>query len=268
MRIKRENIIKTVCIFLFFCCIYAGAEKNGELSGATDIKKSGNIEMAQRNIDSAPVEGKKEKKETADIKPYTIEDFEIIYQNPELPTGCEATALTMVLQFYGFTVSKTEVASTYLPREEYILYTDSSGRMCGPDLDNYFVGDPFSEGTVCGAGALVTAANRYLKECGSSLRAEDISGCTAEELYERICKNQPVVVLVTIDMQDRGQTTGWYTESEKYVEWSVNDHGAVLIGWNENEVTIACPIAGTENYSKEQFEKVFVSRGSKAVVIE
>ena len=37
---------------------------------------------------------------------HEIQDFEIIYQEPELPTGCEITALTMVLHYYGFDVDK------------------------------------------------------------------------------------------------------------------------------------------------------------------
>ena len=39
-----------------------------------------------------------------------------IAQNPELPTGCEITSLTMVLNYLGYNVSKTYMADNYLDR--------------------------------------------------------------------------------------------------------------------------------------------------------
>lgn len=144
-----------------------------------------------------------------DLTPYVIPDFEIIYQNPELPTGCEITALTMVLNHYGYKVDKTTMASEYLPTTTYYTYYESDGRMYGPDLNNYFVGDPFSElGTACGAEAVVTAANCYLEENESTIYAKNITGCSVEWLYQYVSKGNPVVVLVTIGMEDRHPTTG------------------------------------------------------------
>ncbi len=52
------------------------------------------------------------------------------------------------------------------------------------------------------------------------------------------------------------------------MEWSTNDHGAVLIGYTQDTVTIADPIAGMVEYSRTQFEEVFASRGSRCVILE
>ena len=52
------------------------------------------------------------------------------------------------------------------------------------------------------------------------------------------------------------------------MEWSTNDHGAVLIGYTEDTVTIADPISGEIVYDREDFEAVFLSRGSKCVILE
>ena len=122
-----------------------------------------------------------------------IADFPIINQMPELPTGCEITALTMAL---------------------------------------------------------------------------NVTGSSPEELYERVSQGQRVVVWVTISMADRGSTEGWYTENGDYVDWSTNDHGAVLVGYTETTVTIADPISGRMEYAREQFEEVFASRDSQCVVLE
>ena len=47
-----------------------------------------------------------------------------------------------------------------------------------------------------------------------------------------------------------------------------NDHGAVLIGYGPDTVTIADPISGLVEYSREQFESVFASRSYKCVIIQ
>lgn len=65
---------------------------------------------------------------------------------PELPTGCEITALAMVLQYFGYEVDKTALAAEYLPVVAYPdFYYGGDGNLYGPDMRENFVGDPFSE---------------------------------------------------------------------------------------------------------------------------
>ena len=123
---------------------------------------------------------------------YLIDDFEITYQMPELPTGCEITALAMALNYYGYGIDKVTMAVQYLPK---------------------------------------AAANLYYGA-------------------------------------DRQPAQGWYTENGEYVDWSTNDHGAVLIGYSEDTVTIADPISGLTEYSRGQFESVFESRGRQCVILQ
>ena len=56
-------------------------------------------------------------------------DAEVIGQNPELPTGCEITAVTMMLRYAGKDVNKIQLARE-MPRSN--------------DGNKGFVGDPFS----------------------------------------------------------------------------------------------------------------------------
>lgn len=100
------------------------------------------------------------------------------------------------------------------------------------------------------------------------MRAVDKSGASPNELYEFVSKDKPVVVWVTISMLDRTTPEGWYTEDGDYVDWSVNDHGAVLIGYSGDTVTIADPISGIVEYSRTQFENVFNSRSRQCVILE
>lgn len=63
---------------------------------------------AQRLVKEAELAKKQVVKEEkmAEEPAYVIPDFEVIYQLPELPTGCEMTAMSMVLQYWGYPVDK------------------------------------------------------------------------------------------------------------------------------------------------------------------
>lgn len=198
-----------------------------------------------------------------------IEDFGLILQMPELPTGCEITALTMMLNYYGYAVDKTVMASDYLPARDAGLHYGADGTLYGNDMEQYFIGDPATEnGYICGTGAIITAADGYLSDCGSSLRGEDLTGSDVNELYRLVSEGTPVLVWVTIGMEDRREIQGWYTEDRRFMDWSTNDHGAVLIGYSAGTVTIADPISGICEYSREQFEKVSVSRENQCVILK
>lgn len=160
------------------------------------------------------------------------------------------------------------MASEFLPLADANMYYGDDGKYYGADLNKFFVGDPFSEhGIICGTQAIVTAADTYLMSQKSHLSAKDITGSSVEELHRRVSKNQPVIVWITIRMEDRREPQGWYTETGTYVDWSTNDHCAVLIGYTDTTVTIADPISGEIEYDRKQFENVFASRGSQCVVL-
>ena len=96
----------------------------------------------------------------------------------------------------------------------------------------------------------------------------DHTGADVDMLYQFVSQDIPVIVWVTISMTERGDTVGWYTQSGEYVDWSIYDHGAVLIGYTQDTVTIADPISGKMEYSREDFELVFASRGNQCVVLQ
>ncbi len=198
-----------------------------------------------------------------------LTNFDIIEQYPELPTGCEITALTMVLNYYGYQVNKVTMALDYMPKVQAEFYRSEDGRLMGPDLENFFVGDPTEEtGYICGTGAIVTAANRYLADVGSGLTAAAMKNVQPEKLYDLIDQGTPVVIWCTINMEDRAETDGWYREDGTYMEWSTNDHGAVLIGYDEDTVTVADPIYSRITVSRDQFEKIFAERGGQCVILQ
>ena len=220
--------------------------------------------------ETSPTEAAKQETPKKSADEHTIPDFEIIYQEPELPTGCEITAATMALNYYGLNPDKVEMATHYLPREYFYFYYNENGIYIGPDLYNVFLGDPttLENGTVCGPGAIVTAANDFLKDSKSKLRAKDITGSSAKKLYSLVKQDVPVIVWITVYMNGRGDIQSWQTENGNTVDWGLNDHCGVLIGYTEDTVIIADPIQGKVEYTKEQFETTFEQRNNQCVIIK
>ena len=83
-------------------------------------------------------------------------DVPVVYQWPEMPNGCEATALTMLLQYYGFAADKLSVAYDYIPRSDF-TYTWFS--TYGPDPASAYAGDPALFGFYCLAPAVAEGAS-------------------------------------------------------------------------------------------------------------
>ena len=266
-----------IVIVLIFALVKLLSPSNAEVSASTSLiseqsssqttdSEQALTELSSSQTDSSDTDSDFSHEALPDS--YLIDGFDIIYQEPELPTGCEITALTMAINYYGFDVDKVTMAEDYLPCEEYNVYTGSDGLLYGNDLNEVFVGDPAGTGYICGTGAIITAANSYFADQGSELKAVDKTGITFDELYGYVSEGAPVVVWVTIGMEDRREAEGWYTTDGEWVDWSTNDHGAVLIGYSEDTVTIADPISGIIEYDRAQFESVFESRGNQCVIIE
>ena len=81
-----------------------------------------------------------------------IDNFPCLNQLPELPTGCEVTSLTMVLNYLGYDADKTDIAANYLEKGDY------------PDANpnTTFVGTPFDKASYgCFAPVITDCANLY-----------------------------------------------------------------------------------------------------------
>ena len=153
-------------------------------------------------------------------------DVPCYMQYPELPTGCESVALTNLLNYYGFGLSKTTIAGHYLPLSWSNNFVTA------------FAGDPFT-GTGgfngCVAPAIVIAGNNYLSAAGSSLRAVDVSFSSIPALKSRLSCGQPIEVWNT---EWGGYPGGRYAASwyngHSYGLWGGN-HAVVLKGYDDEK---------------------------------
>lgn len=259
---------KAICLMCLLLAIILSACKSTELTIASVSETTQITTTEPKTTQVTTTEPETTQIYTAPTS-YEISDFECIYQNPELPTGCEITAMDMVLQYYGFDIDKVTLANEYMPTISYGEYWNDASVDDRTDMNNYFIGDPETVmGYIAGTGAIGIAANDYLEETGSNLRAYDITGVSFSDLYDYVTDGVPVVVWVTIGMVDRTDIQYYYINDNDYIEWTNNDHGAVLIGYDDSTVTIADPIDGIVEYNKDQFEIVFESRGNMAIVIK
>lgn len=179
-----------------------------------------------------------------------------IKQNPELPTGCESVALTMVLNYYGFHLSKTTIAANYLPRSSSNFVTA-------------FAGNPFSSsGAGIYAPGLTNTANDFLKEKKSQLRATDITGISFKNLYKFIDDGTPVIVWNSMYMRNPIGNSTYYAVGKTWTFYTY-EHCVVLCGYNKkkNTVLINDPLSGLVWRSASSFEKIYNKLGKMAVVI-
>lgn len=187
-------------------------------------------------------------------------DASPLLQLPELPTGCEITSLTSVLNYLGYSVSKGTMADYYLPK-------------CNPgegSFRDYFIGNPRDGNSFgCFADPIVTAANSYISQNGGEYQAKNISGSDFSTILNYVADGTPVIVWGTMYMEQAYLTAAWYVNGEE-IRWIAQEHCMVLIGYDLSSwtVTVSDPLQGIVNYDLSLFIERHKEMLSQAVVIE
>ncbi|HBM81892.1 MAG TPA: hypothetical protein DD426_13840 [Clostridiaceae bacterium] len=190
-----------------------------------------------------------------------IDGVPVIGQMPELPTGCEATSAAMLLQWAGVDTNKVDVANNIKKGHVPVL---KNGKLYGPNPNNVFVGDPFSN---FGYGTfhkpIADVINMYLED-----KACDVTGASIDDLYKILNSGRPVIVWATIHMVEPKVSKIWYDENGDKVTWMIPEHALLLVGYTQAHVIVHDPYTGNkEHYSKSVFESVWKAMGSQAVTI-
>lgn len=188
---------------------------------------------------------------------YVLIDMENIEQNPELPTGCESVALTIVLNYFGFNLDKTTIA------DEYLIFTEEN-------FAEGYMGDPHTD---AGAGVfppgLVNTADRFLVENGSEKRAFDISDTEFEDLYNYVADGIPVIVWNTMYLEEPIPTDEICEYEGRQYRWFRNEHCVVLCGFDRetDKVFIQDPLDGFVERDADTFEEYYNTIGEYAMII-
>lgn len=188
-----------------------------------------------------------------DVETPTLYDKQVKYvfdekqdlQMPELPTGCEATALGTLLRMNGVNVTKFDVADA-MPKSD------------GSDFVYSFWGNPYSatDGWACMAPCSVITANKFLKN--SNKVAVEYTGTDLTDL------KFPSAVWVTMYLNDPLPSN---YESNGYRLFR-NPHCVVVTRIELDSVYVIDPLVGEVAYPLERFNIVYKELGCQAVCIE
>ncbi|MCQ2440382.1 MAG: C39 family peptidase [Clostridia bacterium] len=179
-------------------------------------------------------------------------------QNPELPTGCEITSLTTVLNFYGYTVSKTTMADKYLDKQN-----------APADWTKVFMGTPFDEHSFgCYAQPITNAANRFFADNKNKHIAYNKSGIAFSAILSEIDNGRPVVIWGTMSMKEAYKTVKFNIDG-KTMQWIAPEHCLVLIGYDIDRgvAVMSDPQKGIVEYNIYTVKQRYESMCSQCVFI-
>lgn len=187
----------------------------------------------------------------------------MILQNPELPTGCEVTSLTMLLDYIGFKSDKIVISEKYLEK----------GRYRASDPNKVFVGEPTSTFAYgCYSDVIVKSAEKFLEENDADKiwKVRNITGCDTKALYSAVGNGYPVIVWATVDMKEPRKGAEWIIpETNQKYAWTSGEHCLLLTGYDSKAriVFVNDPLKGKVTYCQTEFEKRFLQMGRNAVII-
>ncbi|TSI05249.1 hypothetical protein FJQ64_13150 [Lysinibacillus sp. BW-2-10] len=191
----------------------------------------------------------------------------VVKQNPELPNGCEVTALAAILNYYGVKADKVDLAKNYLPKEPF---TFKDNVRYGPDPNVAYAGDPALKkgGYYVYASPIVDVANQVLFENSSDYKAMNLSDASKKEIINYVQSGVPVLAWVTIDLKKPRTSGHWIIKgtNEKHATY-MNLHAVVMTGYKDGKVTVMNPLTGYETIDENVFFSSFESLGSHAIVI-
>lgn len=189
-----------------------------------------------------------------------IEGFETVMQEPELPTGCEITALAQTINFYGFDIDKVELCDVFMPVDYDGYYT----------MNDVYLGDPHStNGFGCNAPVITNTANDYFDYIGSDWYAKNLSGISLDEVFYQIEQGRPVVIWTTIDQRETHAVFEFRLGCGEDFYFNPYQHCVTIYGYDKEKgiVNIADPLKGNVEYDMDRFSRIYDVMEQQAVVL-
>ncbi len=188
-------------------------------------------------------------------------DAPIVKQLPELPSGCEITSLTMLLQFAGVKKGKMELVPEMKKDPTPIVYKGNAIKSWGnPNVG--FVGEISAKGKGFGVfhGPIMELLQSYVPS------AVDLTGSAYEVLENQLATGVPLVVWTTINFAMPDSWVEWDTADGKIVT-TFMEHAVLLVGYDDVNVYVNDPLSGKKNMpiEKNRFIQVWEVMGKQAL---
>lgn len=201
-----------------------------------------------------------------DYKPVEIE---LQLQNPELPNGCEATSLAMLLSSAGLKTDKIDAAKA-IPTENFSQ--DEQGRLCAPNPEQFYAGRPESKtrGFYAFVPPVQQAANDLFNAAQISLQAKDISGSEFEDIDLLLKNGSPVMLWITIDYGALRycKNFSWIQTDTKESYIPVANLHCVIAKYSNEAYTVFDPIQGEIQIGYQKLKYVYEQMGKRALYVE
>lgn len=198
------------------------------------------------------------------IKDRVLLDAPIINQFPELPRGCEVTALAMLLQYKGIAVDKMDLANKVV-KDQTPLRKDNNKIFWGNPNDG-FIGDMYSYNNP-GYGVYHEPIKKLAEEFMPG-KIVDITGSDFMEVMMYLSVDSPVWVITNASYKKLPEDSFeiWQTpRGEEKITYRL--HSVLITGYDENFVYFNDSLKGEKNKraTKGDFIVAWEQLGSQAI---
>ncbi|GEM02969.1 Uncharacterized protein YvpB [Halolactibacillus halophilus] len=187
----------------------------------------------------------------------------LINQFPELPRGCEVTALAMLMQYYDVDTDKLTLAKQV--KKDTTPYNVIDNHVHFGNPHNGFVGDMYTfeePGLGVYYEPLLELANSY-----DHVTAKNLTGQDFNDLLATVGRHQPVLVITNITFKP--------LPSEAFTTWQTTDgpititykmHAVVITGYDKDRIFFNDPYDGQmKQENKTDFISAWEQMGSQAL---
>jgi uncharacterized protein YvpB len=195
----------------------------------------------------------------------TLLQVPLINQFPELPRGCEVTALAMLMQYDDVETDKLTLAKQV--KKDTTPYNVIDEQVHFGNPHNGFVGNMYTfeePGLGVYYGPLVDLANSY-----DRVTATDLTGQDFNDLLATVGQGQPVLVITntTFKALPREAFTTWQT-TDGPVEITYKMHAVVITGYDHDTVYFNDPYDGLmKQQNRADFISAWEQMGSQALSV-
>lgn len=232
-----------------------------------NLDDSKNFAFAKERVEEVAVKAKENIEKLSSevtIKESVSLEATAINQLPELPRGCEVTALAMLLQYAGVNVDKMTLAEEVT--KNTTAYEVVNGTIYYGNPNDGFVGDMYSlEGPGLGVyhKPIAELAKKYLP--GAIV---DFTGSDFDTVKEQLSDGRPVWVITTSKFKELSDDNfrTWVTPSGT-IDVTYSEHSVLITGYDKDYVYFNDPLTGEQNKKApiDDFIASWVQMGSQAI---
>jgi uncharacterized protein YvpB len=186
-------------------------------------------------------------------------DVAWVGQKPELPRGCEVTALTMMLRHAGVDADKMKLA------KEIDKVPYKTGNLFG-DPNDGFVGDMYTFDKQ-GYGAYHAPIERLAAQYMPG-KVVKLTGSTFDDLLKYVGRKQPVWIITNARWEKlpASEMQTWNTKNGP-VEMTWHEHSVVITGYDATSVYINDPLDSkkSKKLDRTKFREAWEQMGKQAL---